>query len=145
MKFAEKSCGAVVFTREHGDIRFVIIKNALGNYGFPKGHMEGLETELETAAREIKEEAGLSVDFIPGFRTTDSHPLIREGRPNEMKEIIYFLAEFSGQQPGSQDREISDIYLMDYHTAMASLRFESHKRILTEAYGFLKGFNTKNI
>ena len=101
MKFAEKSCGAVVFTREHGDIRFVIIKNALGNYGFPKGHMENNETEIETAIREIREEVGLSVTFIPGFRTTDSHPLIREGRPNEMKEIVYFLAEFSGQKPFS--------------------------------------------
>ena len=138
MKFAEKSCGAVVFTLEHGDIRFVIIKNPLGNYGFPKGHVEYNETEHETAIREIREEVGLSVDFISGFRTTDSHPLIREGRPNEMKEIIYFLAEFSGQQPASKDREISEIYLMDYDTAMASLRFESHKRILTEANEFLK-------
>ena len=137
MKFTERSCGAVVFTREHGDIRFVIIKNALGNYGFPKGHMEGSETELETAAREIKEEAGLSVSFIPDFRMTDSHPLIREGRPNEMKEIVYFLAEFHGQQPSSKDREISEIHLMDHETAMAALRFDRLKEILSEAHNHL--------
>ncbi len=129
----EKSCGAVVFTREHGDIRFVIIKNVLGYYGFPKGHMEKGETEQDTALREIKEETGLSVTLLPDFRTTDSHPLTREGRPHIIKDIIYFLAEYHGQQPSSQDREISEIHLMDYDTAMAAFQYESSKRILSEA------------
>ena len=45
----ERSCGAVVFTRVNGEIRYVIIESIEGIFGFPKGHMEAGETEEETA------------------------------------------------------------------------------------------------
>ena len=61
----EKSCGAIVYTKDHGDILYVIIRSKGGIYGFPKGHMEGNETEAETAFREIFEETGLTVKLIP--------------------------------------------------------------------------------
>lgn len=57
MKF-EKSCGAIVFTRQNGEIEYVIIQSLEGWYGFPKGHMEQNETEIETALREVREKQG---------------------------------------------------------------------------------------
>ena len=40
----------------------MLIKNKRSaNWGFPKGHIEGIESELETALREISEETGLTV------------------------------------------------------------------------------------
>ena len=63
----EKSCGAVIFTRDEEDLKFVLIKNLEGSYGFPKGHVEDNETEEETALREVKEEVGLDVEIIDGF------------------------------------------------------------------------------
>ena len=44
----ERSCGAVVYTRCQGEIRYVIIRTPDGFYGFPKGHMEPGETEVQT-------------------------------------------------------------------------------------------------
>ena len=58
----EKSCGAIVFTRENGIRKYVIIRGTgiyQGFNGFPKGHMEEGETESETALREVKEETGM--------------------------------------------------------------------------------------
>lgn len=133
----EKSCGAVVFTREGGKLRYVIICSDEGYYGFPKGHVEGAETEHETALREIKEETGLDVVFIDGFRTVDSHPLAREGRPDVIKETVYFLAEYSGQTPHAQESEISRIVLLGYEEAMSIFQFESSRRILSEANAYL--------
>ncbi len=43
----EVSSGAVVFIREGGYLRYVIVRSLEGYYGFPKGHMEGAETEEE--------------------------------------------------------------------------------------------------
>ncbi|MDO5325536.1 MAG: NUDIX domain-containing protein [Clostridia bacterium] len=133
----EISCGAVVFTNFGNERRFVIIRGKKGFYGFPKGHMEAGETEKETALREIWEETGLHVQIIDGFRTEDEHPLIREGKPDTMKRIIYFTAVYNDQEPRAQESEISEIRLWTYHEAMEAFQFESSKRILNEAAAFL--------
>lgn len=52
----EISCGAVVFTKINGEIKYLLIQNLEGIYGFPKGHVEKEEKEKETALREIYEE-----------------------------------------------------------------------------------------
>jgi len=40
----EKSCGAIVYTKENRCIRYVIIRSKEGICGFPKGHTEHLES-----------------------------------------------------------------------------------------------------
>ena len=132
----EKSCGAVVFTKDEGQLRYVIIRSKEGFYGFPKGHMEGGESEEETALREIREETGLNVAIVDGFRTEDSHPFVRDGHTIN-KDIVYFLARYTGQTLIAQEAELSGIYLMDYQQAINAFQFESSKRILTQAHDFL--------
>ena len=63
----ERSCGAVVFTRINGEVRYLIIKSLTGIYGFPKGHMENGESEEQTAHREVLEETGYLVEPIEEF------------------------------------------------------------------------------
>lgn len=133
----EKSCGAVVFTRSNGNIQYLLISNLEGIYGFPKGHMEPGETEEQTARREVQEETGLTVQFVPGFRSEDEHPIPQ--KENTMKQIVYFLGEYSDQAFVYQKEELTDARLVDYETAMSLFRFESSKRILAEANDFLLG------
>lgn len=132
----ERSCGAVVFTRESGEIRYVIIQNHDGIYGFPKGHSEGNETEEETALREIREETGLRPCLLPGFRWIDTYPL--HEKPGVTKQVVYFAAEYSGQTPVPQESELSGIYLMPYREAWNALQFASARRILAGADRFLR-------
>lgn len=132
----EKSCGAVVFTGDSGAVQYVIIRSREGIYGFPKGHIEGTETEKETALREIQEETGLSVKLIEGFRREDAHFFTKDGETRR-KHVVYFLAEFSHQIPVPQETELSSIHIMDYETALSVFQFPSSKQILTEAHRFL--------
>ncbi len=134
MKF-EVSCGAVVFTREGGHLRYVIVRSLEGYYGFPKGHIEGAETEEEAALREIREETGLSVRLVPGFRTTDEHAIPE--KPDVTKRIIYFLGEYEGQEIRFQKEELLEAPLLSYEEAMPRFQFESSCRILKEANDFL--------
>ena len=131
----EKSCGAVVFTRTNGQIRYVLAQNLEGYYGFPKGHMEPGETEVETALREIREEVGLSPRLIDGFRTCDEHPIPK--KPGVIKQVVYFLAEYEDQEIAFQKEELLSAPLVSYEEAMALFVFEGSKRILTEAHAFL--------
>lgn len=132
----EKSCGAVIYTNVDNTIKYVIIKSIEGIYGFPKGHMEKDETEYDTAKREIFEEVGLDVEFIPGFRTIDIHPLPK--KRNVMKKAVYFLAKFEDQQLKYQKEELLGAYLMTYDEIINKFQYDSSKRILMEANDFIK-------
>ena len=133
----EKSCGALVYTREDGEIRYVIQRSLEGVYGFPKGHMEPGETEEETALREIREEAGLTVRLIPGYRETVEYPLPK--KPGTMKRVVYFLAEYENQPLVPQPEEIMSAVLMEYEDAMVVLPYEYQKRMLARARDLLEG------
>ena len=133
----EKSCGAVVYCREGNEIKYLLACERSGYWVFPKGHMEEGESEHDTALREVKEETGLNVTFVEGFRMLDEHNLAREGRPNTIKQTVYFLAKFENQMFVPQETEITKIALMDYETAMETLQFDSFKQILTQAHEFL--------
>ncbi|OPJ57454.1 NUDIX domain-containing protein [Clostridium oryzae] len=131
----EVSSGAVVFTRKDNDIYFVIVKSLEGFYGFPKGHIEGNETEKETVLREIYEEIGIKPQIFVGFRTIDEHPI--PNKKDVIKRIIYFVAEYDNQQLCYQEEELEGAYLMTYEEAMSAFQFESSKRILNEAKKFI--------
>lgn len=128
----ERSCGGVVFTRENGEIRYVVIQSLGGEWGFPKGHMEPGESETQTALREIYEEVGLRCRILEGFRAENEYPL--PGKPGVRKKVIYFLAEFSGQTLRHQKEELEAAALMGYEDARKLLRFDSSRRILAEAH-----------
>lgn len=44
MKY-EKSCGAVVYTKINGELKYVLVQSIEGLWRFPKGHMKSGETE----------------------------------------------------------------------------------------------------
>ncbi len=133
----EKSCGAVVFTRSNNEIKYLLIRNLTGIYGFPKGHVEKDETEEQTALREVFEETGLTVRLVPGFRTVDEHPIPQKEKT--IKQIVYFLGEYCDQEFHYQKEELTDALLVDYETAMSLFQFDSSKRILTAANDILLG------
>lgn len=62
----EPTAGGIVFRRnESGDIEILLIQDAKDRWTIPKGHIEEGETAVQTARREIGEEAGLKdVDML---------------------------------------------------------------------------------
>ncbi len=130
----EKSCGAVVFTRIDHQIQYIIIKNMEGICGFPKGHVEGKETETQTAKREVYEETQILAELLEGFRVEESYLL-----PNTdiTKQVVYFLGYFENQNFVYQKEELTGIALVSFEEALAMLPFESSRKILTEANDFL--------
>ncbi len=135
----EDSCGGVVFTKKDNQRLYVIIKSIEGFYGFPKGHMEKNETEKETALREIKEEVGLDVEIIDGFKSFSEHPLPK--KPNVMKRIVYFPCYYENQEITYQKEELLGAELMTYEEAIKVFQFEDSKQILTEMDEFLEKNN----
>lgn len=131
----EYSCGGVVFTRQYGELRFVLARGVNGYYGFPKGHMEPGETEEQTALREIFEEVHLRPRLIPGFRRECTYALPK--KKDTWKRVTLFLAEFENQEIIHQQKELLEAPLVTYEEALALLSNEQYRTLLREAFDFL--------
>ena len=131
----EKACGAVVFTRVDGEIKYVIVQELEGHHGFPKGHVEGDETEIQTALREIWEETGLRPRLIDGFRKVSEHPL--PNKPGVIKQIVYFAAEYKDQPIKRLESELLSAGLYTFEQAMSMFEYETSKEVLLAANEFI--------
>lgn len=83
----------MVFRRDSGSLKFLLLKYPAGHWDLPKGNIEQGEAPLETMLREVKEETGL-VDLlvVPGFRRKIEYFYWRDGAKVH-KTVIFFLAE----------------------------------------------------
>lgn len=131
----EKSCGAVIFREENTQRDYLILTSTLGHTTLCKGHVEGGETEHETAVREIREETGLTVDFVDGFREVITY----SPKPGVTKDVVFFLARLSGGEPACQPEEVADIRFLPLGEALAALTHDSDRDILRKAHAFLEG------
>lgn len=129
MKY-EKSCGAVVFKKDHNEIFILLVEMNKGHWSFPKGHMKRNETEQQTALREIKEETNLEVNLIGEFRQTVKYLSDQETE----KEVVYFLAKPKSTLIQRQESEIKNITWLRYKDAMKQLTFETDKGILKQVH-----------
>ena len=129
----EKSCGAVIYTATDGGPLFLIEKMQKGHFSLCKGHVEGRETEHETARREIREETALNVTFVDGFRETIEYS------PYEgcLKEVVFFLAQALSTGTAAQESEVAEIFWLPFDQAAGTLTFESDRQVLTAAWDFL--------
>lgn len=130
----ENSCGAVVYRFISGMPRFLLIKNCRSSHwGFPKGHVERGETDIDTAKREVLEETGLHIDIIDGFNEKSDYKI--GGKVD--KKVRIFLATTSDTQTVIQKEEISDYIWLTYSQAVKALKFENDKHILRKANVFM--------
>jgi 8-oxo-dGTP pyrophosphatase MutT (NUDIX family) len=138
----EKSCGAVVYRKYHGNTEVLLVKHVKSGYwSFPKGHVEGDETESETAAREIMEETGVDVFIDTGFRETVTYSLRRDTK----KTVVYFVARakrIKGKNVDliPQGDEISELRWVEIDKAAAFLAFENDRAIISKAKAFIALF-----
>ncbi len=66
----EYSAGVIVYYKEESAVdlrKYLLLQWPNGYWDLPKGHLEGSETALQAAERELKEETGLTAVIIPGF------------------------------------------------------------------------------
>ena len=130
----EKSCGAVIFRENNTERDYLILTSTQGHTTLCKGHVEGRETEHETAAREIMEETGLTVDFLDGFRE-----VITYSKPGVIKDVVFFLGNVSGGALACQPEEVAAIRFLPFGEALGALTHQSDRDTLQKARAFLEG------
>ena len=132
MKY-EKSCGAIIFIpKEEPEYLLILNKkgNASGHWGFPKGHTEKGESELQTAKREIFEETGLSPEFINGFREVSNYSPF----PGINKDVVYFLSKSNKSEVKIQQSELADYKWCSFCEACKLITYDKNLLILADKF-----------
>lgn len=130
----EKSCGAIILRKECEQLQTLLVKHNAGHWAFAKGHVEGQETEEQTALREIKEETNLEVKLDTNFRTTVRYSPMEDVE----KEVVYFLAYKTEGKETPQLEEISEMKWLSVDEAMDTVTYERDREILQKVKNYLK-------
>lgn len=131
----EKSCGAIVYRKFHGNTEILLIKHIKsGCWSFPKGHMEDGETETETAVREIKEETNIDIVIDDSaFRET----VVFNPRRDTRKEVVYFIGRATSFDAKPQEEEISEIRWVEIGCAGSKLAYDNDRQIINHVKAYL--------
>ncbi len=131
----EKSCGAIVFRKYHGNTELLLIKHANGgHWSFPKGHVENGETEIQTAMREVKEETGIDIIVDFSFREIVTY----SPKKDTQKDVVYFLAMAKNYNYTPQPEEISQIKWVEISRVHSILSYDNDRQLVNHVKPIIK-------
>lgn len=132
----EKSCGAVVYTKNSG-VKYLLLQYEAGHWDFVKGNVEEGENEQQTTVRELGEETGIgNARFIDGFKERISY-FYKRRNLTVYKEVVFFLMEATSTSVTLSFEHIGFEWL-HYEAAMRKLTFKNARDVLQKAHDFLQ-------
>jgi 8-oxo-dGTP pyrophosphatase MutT (NUDIX family) len=149
----EKSVGAVVFRREKGKIKYLLLQHPRsgiyrGHWDFPKGHIEKGESWEDTLRREVKEETGITkLQIIPGFSAWIKYFYRAKGKEKEerrrkkqgsnvLKIVTYYPVETKVKKV-RLSFEHQNYAWLEYKEALERITFKNSRKVLQKAHWFL--------
>lgn len=117
----EKSCGCIVFNNG----RVLVEKSLGGFYGFPKGHIEDGESEVECAYRETLEETGIHCEIDSSKEFKISYFV----HDSILKDVVYFIAHSLNDDIFVQEGEVDSAFWVSIDEVRDILTFDNLKEL----------------
>lgn len=137
----EKSCGMIVFKKEDNKLKVLLVRDNIGHWGLPKGHVEENETETETAIRETLEETGVKAKIIGDFRKVITYYV----KEDILKDVVFFIGKPENNNLIPQLEEVSEASFIEINEAMNLLNHNDVKELLEQAIDYYQDNLTKKI
>ncbi len=119
----EKSCGCIIINSDNKVL--LVYEKGRDFWGFPKGHTEKDETEIETALREVKEEVGIDVKIDESIRYENKYSF-----DNINKTVVFYKAIPVNENVQMQESEIEEYRWCSYDEAIKIIKYDNLKNIL---------------
>ncbi|MCL4360839.1 NUDIX domain-containing protein [Candidatus Dependentiae bacterium] len=136
----ETSAGIITFyvDRDEGKpfIKYLVLNAVSGYWDFPKGKVEENEELIDTAKRELFEEAGIEVDIIPGFQEQISYMFRDKDKELVSKKVVYFLGKAKSDIVKISYEHV-DFKWLPYNEVLKQLTFHNAQEILKIANEFI--------
>ncbi|MEK7498603.1 MAG: NUDIX domain-containing protein [Patescibacteria group bacterium] len=137
----EISAGAIIYYEDDEKRTYLLLKSKKGHWDFTKGHVEGEETLVEAARREIMEEAGFAkkdLEFVVGFHREITYSFSSRAVEGEdvSKAVTYFLANVRREEVALSEEHL-EYGWFSYRDALGVLKFKNARSLLIAAEQFL--------
>ena len=119
----EYSAGSIIYRINKNEIEFLLVQSMLNRtWGFPKGHLEAGENNVQAAKREVYEES-----------------LTYKIARDRLKTVTLFLSEFiPTQKIKLQKSEIGAFKWVNLEAASSCLHYEELNELLRKAQDYIK-------
>ena len=138
-----------MYRLENGTPHYLLLHYPSGHWEFPKGHIEGKESEEETVVREIKEETGIEdLRIIPGFKKyikyffrqykeSVSEADRRAGKTTWIFKLVAFFVAETKTKDVKISSEHTGFLWLPIKEAIEKTTFKNSKKLLKEASDFI--------
>lgn len=134
----EQSIGAVIKYQSPGDSgssEFLLLRNRRGFWGFPQGHKERGESEIQTLSREVLEETGIRELEIQSYIGDIRYSYFKgDGMKSEKEVRFYFATTATKQVKISNEHEdfkwvtLADALNMIDHVKLKQILGKGHRK-----------------
>lgn len=138
------SIGIIIFYRFPRKIKYLLLKQHQGHWSFPKGHVEKGESYLETARRELKEEAGIKkIRLLKNKIMLKDSYSFRNDKNKIIKTVDYFIAESLSENVKIDNDEIVNFKWLTFEKSIERITFSKSKNILKSANKIINEYISK--
>ena len=138
MRF-EFSAGAIIYKIERGNVKFLFLISPKGDLDIPKGHIEKDEDSYSAAKREIKEESGLDVNFIPYFKYVNKY-FFYENKEKILKTVTIFIAKVGENSKVKISWEHKGYKWLTFEEAIKEVNYKDMKVLLSAVNDYIQRY-----
>jgi 8-oxo-dGTP pyrophosphatase MutT (NUDIX family) len=135
----ERSAGGVLLVPFGQSLLVALISlRGGGVLALPKGHIEAGEEPPEAAARETREETGLSGVMIAPLEEISYFYWSRIQRARIAKRVAFYLFLYRSGSPARHDGEVEGVRFVPVDDAPATLSYPGERRVMEGALAWLR-------
>ncbi len=139
MSMTDESFGVVPIHATAGTRRFLLVHQKKGHWGFPKGHAEAGESDIQAALRELAEETGITdCELVDDEMFIERYMFINKQGKRIDKTVTFFIGRVGDPAVAVQPEEVQAYAWLDADEARQRLTFPEARELLGRVIAYLE-------